>query len=119
MTEAKEGVLLELGFDDVAPNAPVDIGSWAYDHAASMGVAVIDNRAKGVACEAFEAHRKKRFPKADYEIPLSENQAFLLSDPEDFEALKKEYVGKRALYYRGQPDFEKVMAAIRDGVAGR
>ena len=172
VTEAKEGVLLELGFDDVAPNTPVDIGSWAYDHAASMGVAVIDNRAKGVACyeagytfveklqtiatkyrnfkaggafpanfmrhyydvycllrddavrafaetEAFEAHRRKRFPKVDYEIPLSENQAFLLSDPEDFEALKKEYVGKRALYYRGQPEFEEVMTAIRDWVAGR
>ena len=172
MTEAKEGVLLELGFDDIAPNAPVDIGSWAYDHAASMGVEMIDNRAKGVPCyeagytfieklqtiatkyrnfkaggafpanfmrhyydvycllrddavrafaetDAFEAHRKKRFPKVDYEIPLSENQAFLLSDPEDFEALKKEYVGKRALYYRGQPDFEEVMTAIRDWVAGR
>ena len=69
--------------------------------------------------DAFEAHRKKRFSKADYEIPLSENQAFLLSDPEDFEALKKEYVDKRALYYRGQADFEKVMTAIRDWVAGR
>lgn len=69
--------------------------------------------------DAFEAHRKKRFPKVDYEIPLSENQAFLLSDPEDFEALKKEYVGKRALYYRGQPDFEEVMTAIRDWVAER
>ena len=69
--------------------------------------------------DAFEAHRKKRFPKVDYEIPLSENQAFLLSDPEDFEALKKEYVGKRALYYRGQPGFEEVMNAIRNWVAGR
>ena len=57
MTEAKEGVLLELGFDDVAPNTPVDIGSWAYDHAASMGVAVIDNRAKGVAC--YEAGQEE------------------------------------------------------------
>ena len=68
---------------------------------------------------AFEAHRKKRFPKVDYEMPLSENQAFLLSDPEDFEALKKEYVDKQALYYRGQADFEKVMTVIRDWVAGR
>ena len=68
---------------------------------------------------AFEAHRKKRFPKVDYEMALSENQAFLLSGPDDFEALKKEYVDKRALYYRGQADFEKVMTAIRDWVAGR
>ena len=48
--------------------------------------------------DAFEAHRKKRFPSINYAIPLAENQAFLLSDPEDFDALKKAYVGKRALY---------------------
>ncbi len=49
-SSAKEGVLLEVGFDDVAPNKPIDISSWAYDHAASIGVDVIDNRAKGVLC---------------------------------------------------------------------
>lgn len=172
VTEAKDGVLLELGFDDVAPNVPFDISSWAYDHARSVGVEVIDNRAKGVACyEAgytfveklqaiatkyrkfkagadfpanfmrhyydvycllqsdevkafaetgdFETHRKKRFPKIDYEIPLSESQAFLLSNPEDFETFKKEYIGKRTLYFQGQPDFEEVMMTIRDWVAGR
>ena len=170
MTGAKEGVLLELGFDDVVPNVLVDISSWVYDRADSAGVAVIDNRAKGVACyeagytfveklqtiatkyrnfkaggdfpanfmrhyydvycllrcdavrafaetDAFETHRRKRFPKVDYDKRLSENQAFLLSDPEDFEALKKEYVGKRALYYQGQPDFENVMTTIRDWVS--
>jgi hypothetical protein len=26
-----QGVLLELGFDDVTPNNPKDISSWAYD----------------------------------------------------------------------------------------
>ena len=45
----REGVLLELGFDDVAPNSPKDISSWAYDYAAGK-VDIIDNRAKGVAC---------------------------------------------------------------------
>jgi hypothetical protein len=45
----REGVLLELGFDDVAPNTPKDISSWAYDHAADK-VEIIDNRAKGVPC---------------------------------------------------------------------
>ena len=169
MTQAREGVLLELGFDDIAPNTPVDISAWAYDHAASIGVEMIDNRAKGVACyeagytfveklqtvatkyrnfkaggafpanfmrhyydvycllqndgvrgfaqtDAFEVHRKKRFPRIDYAIPLAENQAFLLSDPEDFDVLKKAYVGKRALYYQGQPDFEDVITVIRDWV---
>ena len=168
----KEGVLLELGFDQVTPNRAVDISSWVYEHAVSAGVSIIDNRAKNVACyeagytfveklqaistkyrqfkagkafpanfmrhyydvycllqddevrtfaetEAFEAHRKRRFPAADWEIPLAENPAFLLNNSEDFERLKKEYISKKSLYYQGQPDFEDVMAAIRDWVAGR
>jgi len=45
----REGVLLEVGFDTVAPNEPRDISSWLYDHAAGK-VAIIDNRAKGVSC---------------------------------------------------------------------
>jgi hypothetical protein len=45
----RQGVLLELGFDDVTPNTPKDISSWAYDYAADK-VEIIDNRAKGVAC---------------------------------------------------------------------
>jgi hypothetical protein len=45
----KDGVLLELGFDDVSPNEAKEIGSWAYDYAAGK-VAIIDNRAKAVSC---------------------------------------------------------------------
>ena len=45
----KEGVLLEVGFDVVAPNQAKDISSWAYDYAAGK-IDIIDNRAPGVAC---------------------------------------------------------------------
>jgi hypothetical protein len=45
-----EGVLLELGFDDVTPNEPKDISSWLYDYAVAKDVDIIDNRAKAVAC---------------------------------------------------------------------
>src|SRR5258708_5248501 len=45
----KEGILLEGGFDDVTPNTPKTISSWAYDYAAGRG-AIIHNRAIGVAC---------------------------------------------------------------------
>jgi hypothetical protein len=45
----RQGVLLEVGFDDVTPNTAKDISSWAYDYAAGK-VAIIDNRAKGVTC---------------------------------------------------------------------
>lgn len=46
----KDGILLELGFDDTAPNRPVTISSWALDFAMSQNVKVIDNRAVDVLC---------------------------------------------------------------------
>ena len=45
----KEGVLLEVGFDTVAPNAPRTISSWAYDFAKG-NVEIADNRAIDVPC---------------------------------------------------------------------
>lgn len=46
----KEGILLEAGFDDVTPNAPLIIGSWAYDKSLESNVEVIDNRAIDITC---------------------------------------------------------------------
>ena len=48
----KDGILLELGFDDTAPNRPVTISSWALDFAMSRNVEVFDNRAVDVLCYA-------------------------------------------------------------------
>ena len=48
-SDLKEGVLLEVGFDDVTPNVTKDISSWAYEYAADK-VPIIDNRAQGVLC---------------------------------------------------------------------
>ena len=45
----KEGILLEVGFDDITPNKEKNISSWAYDYAVDK-VDIIDNRAKGVLC---------------------------------------------------------------------
>ena len=159
----KEGILLEVGFDDVAPNEPRDISSWAYDYAAGR-VEILDNRARGVACyhpghtlveklqaistkfrqqqetgvfpanfmrhyydvycllrdktvqgfigtPAYLAHKAKRFPKADNPI-IAENEAFALSDPDTRSKLQKAYVASNALYYRGQPAFEDILAEI-------
>jgi hypothetical protein len=48
----KDGLLLELGFDDTAPNRPITISSWALDFAIDKGVEVFDNRAVNVPCYA-------------------------------------------------------------------
>jgi len=50
MAGLKEGVILEVGFDDVTPNVEKDISSWLYDYAADRKIEIIDNRAKSVAC---------------------------------------------------------------------
>ncbi len=49
----KDGILLELGFDDTAPNRPVTISSWAWEVASDRGVDVFDNRAVAVPCYAL------------------------------------------------------------------
>ncbi|SDR44975.1 nucleotidyl transferase AbiEii/AbiGii toxin family protein [Pseudovibrio sp. Tun.PSC04-5.I4] len=62
----KDGILLEVGFDVVSPNAPKTISSWAYDFAASKAE-VIDNRAVDVACYHPAVLRKC---KSAYSRPL-------------------------------------------------
>jgi hypothetical protein len=46
----KDGVLLEIGFDDTTPNQLVSISSWAYDYAIKYVKDIEDNRAKNVSC---------------------------------------------------------------------
>jgi hypothetical protein len=47
--DLKEGVLLEVGFDDITPNFPKTVTSWAYAYAENK-VSILDNRAKNVHC---------------------------------------------------------------------
>ncbi len=48
----KDGILLEVGFDTVTPNVPIDITSWVWDHLVSINASrnYINNTAIGVAC---------------------------------------------------------------------
>lgn len=165
VTGLKNGILLETGFDTVTPNTVLDISSWAFNKAVKQGVAVIDNRAIGIACyhpgytfveklqtiatkfrqeretgeerqnlmrqyydvysllghkqvqnfigsEEYQKHKVVRFPKIDYNVPITENEAFLLTD----NALRKRFIERyqltAKLYYNGQPDFEEMLATI-------
>jgi hypothetical protein len=47
---AKDGILLEVGFDDVTPNSPLDISSWAMDFALDKKIDIIDSRALQIHC---------------------------------------------------------------------
>lgn len=46
----KEGILLEVGFDTVTPNTPIDISSWTLKKANEVNVPVHNNVAKNVPC---------------------------------------------------------------------
>jgi predicted nucleotidyltransferase component of viral defense system len=51
MQGVKEGILLEAGFDNVTPNEPLQISSWAYDIAMrNSEIEIIDNRAAEITC---------------------------------------------------------------------
>jgi predicted nucleotidyltransferase component of viral defense system len=162
---AKEGILLEVGFDTVTPNNPLTISSWAYDKAVQQGVDIIDNRVVDIACyhigytfveklqtiatkfrqeqedkverqnlmrqyydvysllkdntvkafigtEEYQKHKEARFPPKDYEISIAENEAFLLKNPELRERFIERYKKTKKLYYKGQPDFNEMLAEI-------
>ncbi len=51
VSDMKDGILLELGFDTVTPNNPLTISSWAIDKASeTKNVEIKDNRAIDVLC---------------------------------------------------------------------
>jgi len=161
----KDGILLELGFDDTAPNRQVTISSWALDVAIERGVKVFNNRALNVPCyapthtfveklqtistkyrrlaeaqkfpanflrhyydvycllglqeiqdfmlePAYQTRKAERFRSGD-ELLIAKNPAFTLDDPVQRERLAREYRKTSALYYQGQPDFELLVARIR------
>ena len=54
MGGVKDGILLEVGFDDTTPNKAVTISSWAHDHAAGEKVPFKDTRAIDVKCYCID-----------------------------------------------------------------
>jgi hypothetical protein len=65
-----------------------------------------------IGTEAYCLHKENRFPKKDYEISISENDAFLLSSADKRERFRQRYIETRALYYTEQPDFDVLLERI-------
>jgi len=65
-----------------------------------------------IGTEAYFKHKKARFPKKDFEIPIPENEAFLLSNPEQRAEFEARYKATAALYYKGQPKFGDLLERI-------
>jgi hypothetical protein len=65
----------------------------------------------------YHAHKKDRFPTVDFKIPILENEAFLLTSPEIRADFRKRYEDTSALYYNRQPDFDELLARIKEHIA--
>jgi hypothetical protein len=67
---------------------------------------------KFIGTSAYEAHKQKRFPAKDQQIPLSKQEAFQLKNPETRKQFEDEYKKSSALYYQVQPSFDKILNLI-------
>jgi hypothetical protein len=67
-----------------------------------------------IGTPAYQEHKAERFPKADRDIPIAQNEAFLLSDPNLRSTFAERYYRTSALYYRRQPDFEMILRRIQE-----
>ena len=65
-----------------------------------------------IGTEEYHTHKKKRFPPVDFEIPIAKNETFLLSNAEVRADFKARYNATKALYYKGQPDFDELLTRI-------
>ena len=71
-----------------------------------------------IGTQAYHDHKKLRFPASDFKIPISENEAFILADPDRRKRFAERYISTKALYYKGQPDFNELIKRI-ESYAGR
>jgi hypothetical protein len=65
-----------------------------------------------IGSEEYLAHKEKRFPTVDFEIPISKNEAFLISASEIRADFTARYKTTAALYYQGQPPFDELIERI-------
>lgn len=65
-----------------------------------------------IGTDAYHAHKCVRFPNADYQIPIAENEAFILSDVTTRRLYQESYLATSALYYREQPSFDVILERI-------
>jgi len=69
-----------------------------------------------IGTEEYQKHKLERFPLKDYEIPIANNEAFILNNAELKERFIERYKKTAKLYYKGQPDFNELLAEIANWV---
>lgn len=70
-----------------------------------------------IGTKEYAEHKTERFPKKDFEIPIHENEAFLLNNSELRKRFIERYQKTAPLYYNGQPPFEEIITEIKAWVS--
>jgi hypothetical protein len=78
--DVKDGVLLEVGFDDTAPNQEVLISSWAFDYALQQSASVMDNRAYGAKCYSPEYTFVEKLQTISTKFRQQQEKGTMISD---------------------------------------
>ncbi len=65
-----------------------------------------------ISTPEYAKHKEKRFPTADFQIPIKENEAFILSSKDIRRSYEDRYKKTASLYYLGQPDFNDIISRI-------
>ena len=65
-----------------------------------------------IGTKEYLQHKKLRFSREDFELPIQKNEAFLLRDSIIKEKLQKRYELSKGLYYKGQPAFDDILKRI-------
>jgi len=72
-----------------------------------------DDVLKFIDTPEYETHKAGRFPTADLQIPITENEAFLLTNEDLRSRFRKRYKNTASLYYKGQPDFDELFIRLK------
>ena len=70
-----------------------------------------------IGTKEYHTHKKNRFPAVDFEIPIAKNEAFLLTSAEVRADFKARYNSTKALYYKGQPNFDEQLGLTKKSVS--
>lgn len=71
-----------------------------------------DEVKKFIGTKEYSEHKIERFPKVDFDIPITENEAFLLLDVVLRSRFIQRYKATATLHYNGQADFEEMLTEI-------
>lgn len=66
-----------------------------------------------IGTDEYFIHKKLRFPTHDFDIPIKNNQAFLLEDDELRKDFKTRYEETASLYHNVQPPFDDLLSIIK------